>query len=559
MLRVLLRIARAVPIALLLAACGDAAERFPAVDPASVPEAERYGGTAVLPMITGLSTMNPLVVSDYGTEVVQRFILFTPLVGYDEELRPVPRLAEAWDTVRVAPDTLELTFRLRDDVHWHDGEPVTARDVLFTWERMNDPATAYGRRAKLELWDPEAELVDERTIRFRLRAHPEFMEVWFVTPPVPEHILGEVPPERLRDHPYGTREPVGNGPFRFVRHLPNREWVFEANEDHPEALGGRPYLDRVVYRQIPDFTTLLTEILTGRVDLAGVRPEHVGRIEASPRARLETFTLPQWTFIAWNTRNPLFADARVRRALTMALDREGMVEGVLHGIPPLGRSPVPPSHWAYLEDDPQTWIPHDPERARERLAEAGWRDRTGDGVLEDAEGRPFRFTMKTRQGNDSWREITEIAQAQLGRLGIEVRPRIVEAGTLMQDLQGTVRPDGTRERDFDAVVLNWVEDFAKDDRPILHSDSREHPAGWTGYANPEVDMLLDSLAVIMDRERARPYWEAYQRRIVQESPFTVIYYGTPLVAVSRRLQGVEMDARGSLVSIERWWIPPELR
>jgi peptide/nickel transport system substrate-binding protein len=546
---------------LILGGCGDGmgARDLEIGDPSRVPEEARYGGTAVMPMVTGLESMNPLVVSDYGTQVVQRSILFTPLVGYDEDLEPVPRLAERWDTVRVAPDTLELTFYLRRDVFWHDGVPTTAEDVLFTFQRMVDPRTAFPGAARLARYSSRAELIDRFTIRFRLAPHPDFLEPWYITPLVPRHLLGEVEPEEIRRHPYGTRSPVGNGPFRFVRHVPGQEWVFEANPDYPEALGGRPYLDRIVYREIPDHTALLTEVLTGRVDVAGVRPEQIDRVQASRHARLMTFSIPQWTYIAWNTRLPQFRDARVRRAITMGIDRSAIVEGILHGIPEVGRTPVTPAHWAYRGDDSETFVPYDPEGARRLLAEAGWEDRTGDGVLEDESGRQFSFTLKTRLGNDNWREIAEVVQAQLGRLGIAVRPQLVESATLLAQLQGTVNAAGERERDFEAVVMNWIEGFGKDDSPLLHSRSADEPRGFVGYRNPEVDQLLDSLAVTVDRESARPLWERYQRLLAGEAPYTVIYYGKPTVAVSRRMQGVHMDARGSLVSVTEWWIPPELR
>ncbi|HEV2132087.1 MAG TPA: ABC transporter substrate-binding protein [Longimicrobiaceae bacterium] len=544
---------------LLLAGCGEGEAGD--IDTAAferIPEAERYGGTAILPTISGLTTMNPLVVGDYGSQVAQRSLLFTPLVRYDENLEPMAGIAERWDTVRVAPDTLEITFHLRRDLRWHDGEPVTAEDVLFTFERMTDPRVAYPGIARLAHWSRRAELLDSHTLRFRLRPHPEFLEVWYVTPVVPRHILGSVPPEELRTHPFGTQAPVGNGPFRFVRHVANQEWVFEANPDYPESLGGRPYLDRVVYRHVPDATTTLTEVLTGRVDEAGLRPEQVERVRAAPNVRVVQFTIPQWTYIGWNTRLPLFEDARVRRALTMALDRQAIVDGVLYGIPEVGRSPVTPAHWAFAGDDPQTWVPYDPEGARRLLAEAGWTPGP-DGILRDASGRRFSFTVKTRLGNDSWREITEIMQAQYARLGIEVRPQLVEGATLVQHLQGRVNAQGERVRNFEAVVLNWVEAFGKDDSPLLHSRSRNEPQGYVGYANPEADRLLDTLAVIVDREEARPFWIRYQRLMASEVPYTVLYYGKPTVAVSNRLQGVQMDARGDLATVQRWWIPPSLR
>lgn len=546
------RLLLALALGVLLGGCGDAADPPPSAT-AEVPEAERYGGTAVLPILTGLETMNALVASDPGTQQVQQRILFTPLIRYDSLLHPVPALAERWDTVRIAPDSLALTFHLRRDVRWHDGQPVTAEDVLFTWRRMTDARYAFPGIARLARYHPEAERVDSYTVRFRLRAHPDFLEMWSLTPPMPAHILGDVPPERMRQHPFGTRDPVGNGPFRFVRHTPGQEWVFEANPDYPAALGGRPYLDRIVYRQIPDNTTLLTEVLTGGVDVAGLRPDQLDQALASPEVRVVRFSSPQWTYIAWNTRLPMFADPRARRALTMAIDRRAIVAGILHDVPEPGRATVPLTHWAY---DSTARLPYDPAAAARLLERAGWRDRDGDGIREDALGRPFRFTLKTRQGNDSWREITEVVQAQLRPLGIDVRPRLVESATLLSQLYGTADARGRRERDFEAVLMNSVEGFAKDDSPFLHSASRNQPQGFVGYADPRLDRLLDSLALETDSARALPLWRMYQRRVMDEAPFTVLYYGRALVAVNRRLRGVRMDARGSLATVERWWIAP---
>lgn len=538
---------------LLLGGCdGQEQKARDRIDPADVPEAERYGGTVVFPVLTGLETMNALVASDPGTLQVQQRILFLPLIRYDSLLTPVPALAESWDTTRIAPDSLALTFRLRKDIRWHDGQPVTAEDVLFTWRRMRDPRTAFPGAARWESYAPEAERLGPHTVRFRLRAHPGFLEPWALTPPMPAHILADVSPEQLRQHPFGTQSPVGNGPFRFVRHTRGQEWVFEANPDFPEALGGRPYLDRIVYREIPDNTTLLTEVLTGRVDVAGLRPDQLEQVRASKEVRVVGFSQPQWTYIAWNTRNPLFGDVRVRRALTMGIDRQAIVDGILHGIPAVGRATVPPTHWAH---DSTIALPYDPAGAARLLDEAGWTDRDGDGIREDAMGRPFRFTLETRQGNDSWREITEVVQAQLREIGVDVQPRLVESASLLAKLYGTPR-GRIRERDFDAVLMNVIEGFEKDDSPFLHSRSRNEPQGFVGYADARVDRMLDSLAVETDRGHARRLWGAYQQRIARDAPFTVLYYGRALVAVNRRLQDVRMDERGSLATIQRWWIPP---
>jgi peptide/nickel transport system substrate-binding protein len=545
-------------LVVLFAACG--AEGADPRDPgADVPEAERYGGTVVIGTFGDLQPMNRFVSSDYNTNMIQREMLFMPLVKYDENLDPYPWLAERWDTLRIAPDSLALTFHLRRDIHWHDGEPTTARDVFFTYERLQDPQTGFPNPAYFEYYHPRAELLDDYTIRFRLRAHAEFLEPWYLTPAMPRHLLEDAAPAEMMNHPFGTQQPVGNGPFRFVRRTPGQEWVFEANPDFTEALGGRPYLDRVVWRYIPEQTTLLTETLTGRVDFyMGPNPEHASRIEAARDVELHDFTFRQWVYIAWNTRLPQFQDARVRRALTMAIDRQQIVDGLVHGYGHIGRGTITPGHWAYDPDDPETLLPYDPDAARRLLAEAGWTP-GADGILRNADGVSFRFTLITNHGNETRKDILDYVQAQLRPLGIDVQPRLVEWVTMLAQLRGNLNEQGVREREFDAVVSSWVDAFRKDDADQIHSRALNMPYQYVGYSHPTADRYLDTIAVLMNREEARPFWREYERFIVQESPYTVLYFPQRLAAVRTRVRGIDMDGRGELINITRWWVAPGQR
>jgi peptide/nickel transport system substrate-binding protein len=531
----------------LLPACG--AERDGPGAGGEVPEAERYGGTAVVSAFADLVGLNALVISDYNSNLIMREMLFMPLIKYDENLRAVPWLAERVDTVRVSADTLEVTFHLRRDVFWHDGQPTTARDVVFSFDRMVDPNTAFPNMDGFDLYEKQAELVDDYTVRFRLQQHAEFLDIWFQTAIMPAHVLEDVPPNQLLQHRF-SYEPVGNGPFRFARRVAGQEWVFDANPDFPQALGGRPYLDRVVFRTVPEPTTLLTELLTGRSDVfLSILPSQTEAVRSSAHADIIDFPFRMWVWIGWNTRLPMFASPEVRRALTMAIDREQLVEALTYGYADVGRSSVTPGHWSYDPDDDATFLPYDTAGARRLLEEAGWR-RNAAGMLVDDRGRPFRFSLRTNHGNDTRKEIIEYVQAQLRPLGIQVDAQLVEWNTLVQQLQN---------REFEAVVSAWADFFRKDDASILHSRNLDQPYQYVGYANPRADLLIDSLAAVMDRREATRLWREWQRFFVQESPYTVLYYPRRLNGVATRLQGVHMDTRGELISVTRWWIPPAQR
>jgi peptide/nickel transport system substrate-binding protein len=543
---------------LLLPACGTGGDR---VDDHldAVTEEQRFGGTAVVAGIVDLRSMNALTSNETDSHQVQRDVLFMTLLRYDESQEATPYLAERWDTVRVHPDSLELTLRLRWDVAWHDGTPTTAEDVAFTLERVRDPEVGSAMASSFALYGERIEMLDSHTVRIRLRQHSDFLAGWAELPILPKHILGEVPPNRLAQHAFGS-QPVGNGPFRFVRRVPGQEWVFEANPHFPAALGGRPYLDRLVFRSIPEQTTLQTELVTGGIDLyLGVPAAQASHLERVRGVRVLSSSTRDWVFIGWNGRLPFFDTAEKRRALTMAIDREAIRNALLHPDARVGRTSVTPAHWSFDAENPEGTLAHDPAAARELLSLEGWEDRNGDGVLQDAAGRPFRFTLLVPHGNETARDASQIVQAQLRQLGIDAQPRVVEGNTMIAQLVGSVNARGERERNFEAVVIGWSDSFRKDDSNLFHSRNLHAPFQIASFVDPGVDRLLDTLAVTVDRREAKPLWKEYQALLAREAPLTVLYYPNRLTGVSRRLQGVETDARGELTTVARWWIEPGQR
>ncbi len=484
-----------------------------------------------------LQGLNPLVSTDQNANELIYYLLFTPLVTYDSTYAPAPGLAASWD---LTPDG--VTFHLRDDVRWHDGTPVTARDVAFTFERARDPATASPLAAAYLSQVDGVDVIDDHTVRFSFSApHSQPLEDFF-WPPVPRHLLADVPPQEMLRAPF-NRAPIGNGPYRFVRWDVNRQLVFEGNPDHAPSLGGPPAIGRLVYRIVPDRTTLLAELLSGGVHVDGpLSPGDVASVEQSSTARVLSFPWRQFAYIGWNTRREPFTRPEVRRALAMGIDRDAIRRSILEGHAAAASSVIPP--WHRLAPDLAP-LPFDPEGAARLLDAAGWRDEDGDGVREK-DGQPLAFELLTNQRNPVYGDIAQVVQADLARIGVAVTPRLLEWQTVLQM---------HRARDFDAVLTNWILDnFRVDPRPLFHSEqaAREGSANRSSYVSPVADSLMDLGARTLDDVEAREVWTRFARIVQADQPITVLFWQDELAAVSLRLAGVRMDARGELVSVARW-------
>ncbi len=493
------------------------------------------------PLILGyaseLQGLNPIVSTDQNANELIYYLLFTPLVTYDADFRPAPGMAESW----VLSDSA-VTFQLRDDLTWHDGTSVTSRDVAFTFERAKDPDSASPIAAAYLANVASVEILGEYEVRFHFSApHSEPLEDFF-WPPAPAHLLEDVPSSELLRAPF-NRAPVGNGPYRFVRWDVNQQLVFTANPFYPPGLGGPPEIADVVYRIIPDQTTMLAELLSGGIQMDGpLAPSDAARIGNAENLQMLSFPWRQFAYVGWNTRRPQFADPAVRRALAMAIDRESLVQTVLEGHGTQASGPIPPWH-RYAPD--LAPLPHDVEQARALLEAAGWRDSDGDGIRERA-GVRLSFELLANQRNPIYGDIAQIIQANLRAVGVEVFPRLLEWQTVLSMHRG---------RDFDAVLTNWVLDnFRVDPRSLFHGSqvAIANSANRSSYSNPIADSLMDVGSRSTDDDVAKEVWAEFSRVLQADQPVTFLFWQDELAGVSHDLAGVVMDARGELVTLPRW-------
>jgi len=498
------------------------------------------GGTAVVALTQNIDFANGLLSGEIYSQEINNTALFLPLLRYDDKLNLAPLLARSW---RMYGDTA-VVLQLRDDVPWHDGVKTSAYDVEFTFRYGTDPKTGYPNGDYWVGWKG-VQVVDSFTVRFTLDPQPEPLANLPWIPIMPKHLLDSIKPENLRNAPF-NQKPVGNGPFRFVEYVPNQRWVFEANREYPIALGGRPLLSRLIFRIVPDQSAQESELITGNVDLiTSVRPERAADLDAKPGVyRLEK-PGRQFSFIGWNTRRPPLDDARVRRALTMAIDREKMVQVVARGVGRVATGPVPPFHWSF--DAGIAPLPHSLDSARALLASAGIADRNRDGVAELPGGKPFRIELKIAANNQLNSDIAELIRADLDSVGVRLVPRAMEFNTMVEDVTSPARR-------FDAFILAWQNDFKLVLHDNFHSGAIDNPFQFASYRNAQVDTLLDQIETTTSREIATPLWRRLQTVLRDEQPWTFLYYYSTVYAARERLQGVDMDIRGAFVNLPKWHV-----
>jgi peptide/nickel transport system substrate-binding protein len=445
------------------------------------------------------------------------------LVQYDPGLILQPRVAESWE---ISPDRTSVTFRLRPGVRWHDGRPVTADDVVFSVNKVLEPAVENRVWAPLLKSLVSVEALDASTVRARYeQATPDFLEAWRL-PLIPRHVAGD--DEDLLTGAF-SRHPVGCGPFRFVSYQPGSEIVLEANDDYWD---GAPAVDRLVLKIYADQRTAYQALLTGELDIVTVTSALWEEARASAQAeRFESFAyamLSVW-LVMWNQdgSNPFFDDPRVRRAMVHALDREPFIDSVVRGLARPGATTYhPDTIWASPDVEPPA---HDPELAARLLGEAGWRDEDGDGVLE-RNGKPFRFSLM----------IPVSTQQLTDHIAVWLQQSWAEIGVLAEidKLEWQALRERRNAHRFQAASFSLTFTASPDHFDLYHSSAREGGYNFQGLSDPEVDRLVEAGRASFDPDERLAIYHRLQRRLIELEPLTCLFYFSSPVLHDRRLQGV---------------------
>ncbi len=496
------------------------------------------GDTLVIGTIGDADSLNDLTsTTASASEVIS--LLFLQLTTTNPDFSHGPSLAKSWE---FSEDHLELTFHLRDDVFWHDGVKTTAHDVKFTFEKQRSPKIGYAAIKWLQ-FIKECVVVDDYTVKFIFeQIYPYQLMDAVVGAILPKHILEKVPDEEMVSTDF-NRNPVGNGPYRLKEWKAQQYIEVEANQDF---YAGRPPLDRIIFKIVPDQQNLVLQLKSGEIDfMERVPPRFFTELSRQEDLVAHTYFGRAYSYVGWNTRNPLFQNKKVRQALTMAINRQEIIDSLLLEFGQIPTGPVLPIIWAHNPNLPD--FPYDPEKARQYLGEEGWRDTDGDGWL-DKDGQRFSFTMKTNKGNQIREDILILVQDMFKEVGIEIIPNILEWTVFSEDMNN---------KNFEAAVAGWLVGLKMDMTTIWHSNSINDRFNFVSYSNPEFDQLNDAAIFEMDAEKAKEMWWRAQEMIAEDQPYSFLYMPKELNFVHKRFQNVQMQAVGWGYNLEQWWVPKD--
>ena len=481
--------------------------------------------------------LSPLLATDGASGNIVSLV-FNGLVKYDKNMELVGDLAESFE---VPPDCLSATFHLRKGVKWHDGVEFTADDVLFFYRSIMDKNVVTPYKTDFE---PVKNVTTPDRYTVRVDYDKPFapgLASWGMGI-IPKHLLQG---KDLNTDPF-NRNPIGTGPFRFREWAAGQKIVLDANPDYFE---GKPDIQEFIYRIIPDMSTMFLELGVLNLDMMSLNPTRFMRQTDTPffKREFNKYKYPSlsYTYMGYNLNDPKFSDRRVRVAIAHAIDKNAIIKGVLLGLGKPATGPYIPESWAY--DSSVQDIPYDPEKAKAMLAEAGWKDTDGDGVL-DKDGRPFHFEILTNQGNEEREKSAEIIQQYLGKVGIKVDVRILEWQSLLHNF--------IDKKQFEAIILGWGVGLDPDIYLIWHSSqTHEGEFNFVSYKNPKVDKLLVEGRETCDQSKRKEIYREVHRLIAEDQPYLFLYYPEALPIVHKRFKGVEPSPIGISYNLPQWTIP----
>jgi peptide/nickel transport system substrate-binding protein len=465
------------------------------------------GDMIVVAMANAATNLDPRVGTDEASQKAHQ-LLYGSLMKIDDQLRIVPDLAESLEQ----PDRVTYIARLRKGVKFHNGRELTAEDVVYTYRSFLDP-TFRGRSGAYRVVS-SVDAIDRYTVRFTLKEP-------FGPFPI-NLVMGIV---QAGSGSANARQPIGTGPYRLEQFVLDDRLVLKP---FPDFYGGAPANSGVVLKVVPDDTMRGLELRKGTVDLVinDLSPDVVWQLQAEGRVQVTTAPGTDYAYIGLNQKDPVLANADVRRAIGFAIDREAIVKYLRRGYASVAVGIVPPMSWAFERNVFD--FRYDPAEARRLLDAAGYPDPDGDGP------RPrFRLSLKTST-SEVYRVQAAAIQRDLARVGVAVDVRSSELLTLLSD---------AARGNFQMYTLQWVGVTDPDMLRRVYHSKQAPPVGLNRvfYRNLEVDRLIDAAAVAVEDDMRRALYTEAQRLIAEDVPYISLWYKTNVAVAQPNLRGVKLS------------------
>ncbi len=504
----------------------------------SVPD---VGGTYVEGIAGTPQFINPLLAQYNQVDQDLSALIFNGLTRSDGQGGLEPDLAKSWSA---SDDGLAYLFKLRQDVRWHDNEPFTADDVIFTINLMKDPAFP-GVPYLGELWrSVTVEKIDDATLRFILpEPFPSFTD--FTTIGIlPHHLLNDMAAGDMLEHPFNLN-PIGTGPYR----LDEVNAEFARLSANPLYIGPPPKLPHLELRFYASYQEAIAAYKAGEVlGISYIPPQAISTVKEIESLNLYSARLSGYDIVYLNLQAPdtapFFQEVEVRQALLHALDRQAIIDEALHGQGLVAHSPIRPWSWAYNPDQPA--ITYDPAQAKELLENAGWTDTNSDGVREKV-GQTLAFTLLVGDNPDKI-NVAEAISKQWQAVGIEAAVEVAGAG-LSQRLA---------EHEFQAALAQVMLTGDPDPYPLWHQTQIETGQNFAGWDHEEASILLEAARATTDRGRRNDYYFEFQRIFAKETPSLILYHPVYTYGVSNEVFDVQIapmdDPRDRFRSLPQWYM-----
>jgi peptide/nickel transport system substrate-binding protein len=491
------------------------------------------------------ATLNPIVESaTWSTRWIVNDSIFEPLTAYepnDFKLKGI--LAEKFS---VSNDGLEIYFKLRDNVKFSDGVPITTDDIIFTFNTITDPNVDAAGYANYFRDVDRYEKINDKEIKFYMK------KVYFLSDKFlggmaiyPKHVYKYKNAQEFKTR---ISNPIGSGPYVFEKWDIGNQVILKRNENY---WGQKPKITKRVYKFITNDTAALQALQAGQVDYIRPMPEQFTAKNNDSEFRNKFYCLSYWDagntgyfWIGWNQARPFFADRKVRLAMTYMIDREAIKKYILRN--PDAEIPTGPFYIYGTQSDPniKPW-PYDPKKAAQLLDEAGWIDHDGDGI-RDKDGVPFRFKYMIASGLAMHEQIAKLVKDSAAKLGIEVTPDTYEWSIFTQKVQS---------RDFDALNMAWGGSVEGDPYQIWHSSQIEKGSNYVRFNNPEADSLIEQARQTLDTDKRNALYHRFHRIIHEEQPYTFIYTRPEQRFLSKDFQNVIVHKLG--IDEREWYVPKE--